>query len=178
MPLIGDSPNLYCGTYGKYNRGSIKGAWLNLEDYDDAEDFFKACAELHKDERDPEFMFQDFENFPKELYSESMGSEAIQVIIDYAKLDEGQRELVEAFMQASGEYFGAYTIEQIEDSLVFQAEDDFTSIEEQYGYYCVEEEYIDVPKRLRDYFDYKAYGEDMAQDCSEANGYLFDLTLI
>jgi len=49
---------IYVGTYAKYNAGSIKGAWLDLEDYSDRDAFLEACRELHKDEQDPEFMFQ------------------------------------------------------------------------------------------------------------------------
>src|SRR5690349_16831915 len=55
------APRVYVGTYAKYNNGSIAGAWLDLEDYADKDSFLAACAELHKDEDDPEFMFQDFE---------------------------------------------------------------------------------------------------------------------
>lgn len=58
---------VYVGTYGKYNRGSIKGAWLNLDDYNTYGDFLKKCGEVHKDERDPEFMIQDTEDFPDGL---------------------------------------------------------------------------------------------------------------
>ena len=58
-------PRVYVGTYGKYNNGSIKGAWLNLADYADKDAFYAACAELHKDESDPEFMFQDHEGIPE-----------------------------------------------------------------------------------------------------------------
>lgn len=52
---------IYVGTYAKYNNGSIFGEWMNLSDYEDLEEFYTACKELHKDEQDPEFMFQDFE---------------------------------------------------------------------------------------------------------------------
>ena len=41
---------IYCGTYGKYNAGSIAGAWLDLDDYDDADAFYTACRQLHDDE--------------------------------------------------------------------------------------------------------------------------------
>ncbi len=58
---------VYVGTYGKYNNGSIKGGWLDLADYATYDDFLKACAKLHKDERDPEFMIQDVEEFPDGL---------------------------------------------------------------------------------------------------------------
>ena len=52
---------IYVGTYAKYNNGSILGQWLNLGDYSDLAEFYKACKELHADEQDPEFMFQDYE---------------------------------------------------------------------------------------------------------------------
>lgn len=82
------TPRIYVGTYAKYNNGSIEGAWLDLTDYADAEDFLNACKELHKDEEDPELMFQDFEGFPDFLYSESMGESEIQKIIDSIEILE------------------------------------------------------------------------------------------
>ena len=63
--------SVYVGTYGKYNNGSLFGAWLDLSDYADKEEFYEACRELHKDEEDAEFMFQDYENIPENLISES-----------------------------------------------------------------------------------------------------------
>lgn len=66
-----DSPRIYVGTYGKYNSGSIKGAWLDLTDYADQYEFYDACLELHADESDPELMFQDWENIPAEFIHES-----------------------------------------------------------------------------------------------------------
>jgi antirestriction protein len=62
---------IYVGAYAKYNAGSIKGTWLDMEDYADRDAFLEACRELHKDESDPEFMFQDFEGFPRGFYNES-----------------------------------------------------------------------------------------------------------
>lgn len=58
---------VYVGTYKKYNEGSIKGAWLDLADYETYQDFLAACRKLHSDERDPEFMIQDSECFPDGL---------------------------------------------------------------------------------------------------------------
>lgn len=67
---------LYVGTYAKYNNGSLGGAWLDLDKYSNAEEFEAACRRLHRDERDPELMFQDVETDPgcdwqEGLYSES-----------------------------------------------------------------------------------------------------------
>ena len=66
---------VYVGTYGKYNNGSLFGAWLDLSDYSDKEEFYEACRELHKDEEDAEYMFQDWENVPECLIGESWISE-------------------------------------------------------------------------------------------------------
>ena len=66
---------VYVGTYAKYNNGSLSGAWLDLSDYSDKEEFYEACRELHKDEEDAEYMFQDWENVPEGLIGESWISE-------------------------------------------------------------------------------------------------------
>ena len=58
---------VYVGTYKKYNEGSINGGWLDLADYKTYDDFLKACRRLHKNERDPEFMIQDTQDFPDGL---------------------------------------------------------------------------------------------------------------
>jgi antirestriction protein len=92
-------PRLYVGTYAKYNNGSIKCAWLDLEDYDSKDDFLAACAELHKDEADPEFMFQDFEGFPRAFYNESFVTDKL---FEFIQLDEYDRSLVAAYVEALG----------------------------------------------------------------------------
>jgi antirestriction protein len=55
---------VYVGTFGKYNSGSLYGKWLNIKDYKTVDDFYKACEQLHSNEYDPEFMFQDWEYIP------------------------------------------------------------------------------------------------------------------
>lgn len=83
--------SVYCGTYAKYNNGDLTGQWLKFSDYSDSEEFFNACKELHSDEIDPEFMFQDYENFPENLYSESLSEgdvDKIYELVDFvAKID-------------------------------------------------------------------------------------------
>jgi antirestriction protein len=81
-----NTPRIYVGTYAKYNNASLEGKWLDLDDYSDAEEFLQACAELHKDEADPEFMFQDYENFPENLYGESMSQKDIEKIYEYIRI--------------------------------------------------------------------------------------------
>ena len=60
----GDTPKIYVGTYAKYNDGSLDGKWVDLTEYSDYDEFLAAMHELHSDEDDPEFMVQDYENFP------------------------------------------------------------------------------------------------------------------
>ena len=64
------TPSVYVGTYHKYNCGSIAGAWLDLTDFDSSEEFYERCRELHANEADPEFMFQDWEGIPSDMASE------------------------------------------------------------------------------------------------------------
>lgn len=66
-----DEPLVYVCTYAKYNAGNLIGKRVNLTDFDSYDDFIEYCKELHKDEKDPELMFLDYENFPKEYYGES-----------------------------------------------------------------------------------------------------------
>lgn len=66
-----DGARVYVGTYRKYNSGSLAGKWLTLADYANRDEFYAACRELHKDEADPEFMFQDWEGVPSWMIGES-----------------------------------------------------------------------------------------------------------
>jgi len=79
---------LYVGTYAKYNNSSIAGDWLTLSDYSDVEEFLAACAELHADEEDPEYMFQDYEGFPKFLYSESLSGSDLEKLFEYVAIQD------------------------------------------------------------------------------------------
>ena len=94
---IQDTPRIYVGTYRKYNNGSIGGKWMELEDYANKEDFIEACTLLHKDESDPEFMFQDWENLPSGvgLIDEGYVKESLW---DWLALDEDERELLGIYL--------------------------------------------------------------------------------
>lgn len=100
-------PAVYCGTYHKYNCGSIAGAWVRITDYANGAEVLKACAKLHKDEADPEFMFQDFENFPEWFYSETMHAKDFDTVLawwkeEQAKPQEKADELLTAYVAEMG----------------------------------------------------------------------------
>ena len=119
----GDSvPRIYVGTYGKYNNGSIDGKWLDLNDYSSKEEFYDACKALHPDEEDPEFMFQDYEGFPERFYGESGLNDNIW---DWLKLGEEDRELLEVYIDETGD--ADATIEDAQDHFMgtFSSEEDW-----------------------------------------------------
>ena len=60
-------PSVYCGTYHKYNEGSLRGLWVSLSSFDDYDDFINFCNAIHADESDLELRFQDYECFPRGL---------------------------------------------------------------------------------------------------------------
>lgn len=86
---------IYVGTYGKYNAGSIKGEWLDLDDYNSKQEFIDACYKLHADEHDPELMFQDWEDIPSSFISECSLDERTW---DWLSLDEDERKTVSAYL--------------------------------------------------------------------------------
>ena len=70
------SAGIYVGTYKKYNEGSLKGEWIDLTEFSSKEDFYEEIKELHSDEEDPEFMFQDFEDAANGFYEMGWISES------------------------------------------------------------------------------------------------------
>lgn len=124
-----EEASIYVGTYAKYNDGSLFGKWLNLSDYTGIDEFWDACRSLHKDEEDPEFMFQDWEHIPRALISESYLSakffelrSALESLSDteqepfflwfengHYDLNEGDADELVANFQ--NEYVGAYNSE-------------------------------------------------------------------
>lgn len=159
---------IYVGTYKKYNEGSLFGKWMQLSDYNDKDEFLQACHELHKDEDDAEFMFQDWEYIPEGLIGESWVSEKVW---DLMSLDEGDAEIVTHYCAACSIKMDEYEI----DDLVSEAKERFVGKfedAEDLGYY--EAECWDIPEHLERYFDYKKLGEECAMDYYEEDGYYFD----
>jgi len=143
---------IYVGTYAKYNNGNRKGAWLDLEKFADKADFLAACAELHKDEADPEFMFQDFEGFPKAMYSESSVSDAIW---EWLELGEDDRELLAVYQDNVRD---DADIDEAREKFMgkgYRDESDWAAewLKETGGL-------EGVPKHLENYIDFEAYAND------------------
>ncbi|OPC66677.1 antirestriction protein [Elizabethkingia bruuniana] len=164
---------VYVGTYAKYNNGSISGKWLNLTDYAYRQEFYKACHELHKDEEDPEFMFQDYENIPESLISEGWISDNLFEFIEvFGNMEENQKE---PFLIWCNNGHRSLSEEAIND-LISAFESDYIGkydSEEDFAIELVEER-DDLSDFAKQYFDYEAYARDLfLSDYWSDGGYVF-----
>ena len=154
-----DAPAVYVGTYGKYADGSIDGEWVKLTDFDTYDDFMDYIRELHKDESDPEFMFQDYENFPEAWYSESgLSEETFDKIIEWYEMDDEERSAYEAYLDLG-------VGDDIED-FHERYEGQFSSPTD-LAYHLVEE--LGLPGNAEYYFDFETFGRELSYDYHEGD---------
>jgi len=154
MTTTTTTPRVYVGTYAKYNNGSIAGEWIDLEGHD-KESFYAACLKLHKDEADPELMFQDFDGFPREYYGESGLDPKIW---DWLELDDDEKELLAVYLEHVNQ---DGTMEEARDAFAgkFDSEEDWAEqFLEDTG------SLANVPENLRNYIDFAAYARDAGYD--------------
>ena len=165
-------PAVYCGTYHKYNSGSLFGQWLDLTCFASYEDFCEVCRFLHRDEADPELMFQDFENFPDAWYSESgFDEDTFNLILEYADFDDDKKRAFDAYMENKGSGRDAEAIEDFNDKYYGE----FDS-EEEFAEHIVNEVDLlgNVPEVVKQYFDYKRYARELfASDFDFYDGFVF-----
>ncbi len=151
---------VYVGTYKKYNEGSIFGKWLDLSDYADKDEFYDDCRELHEDEEDPEFMFQDWEYIPDGLIGESWISETVFELIHKAT----EINDFDAFLSFID--FTGYSLEDEELNYLVQK-----FIDSFYGRFINEETFAslliedgifgDIPDSIKSYLDYSHIANDL-----------------
>lgn len=167
MTTTTTAARIYVGTYAKYTNGSIKGAWIDLDGHD-ADSFREACLQLHADEHDPELMFQDFEGFPKSLYSECY---LPSVLWDWLACSEEDREIWEAYAEAIGYQLEETTLEQAQDAYAGQYDSEADFAEE----LCEEiGDTSSLPSWLAACIDWRAvWNSALRFDYCEHNGFFF-----
>jgi antirestriction protein len=158
---IKNTPRIYVGTYAKYNAGSIGGAWLELDDYSDEQEFTDACLELHSDETDPELMFQDYENIPSALHDNITG---IYEYIEFCKNSYLDQDAIDA-----GLYLGI-SLENLEEA--YQGQYD---IDEDFAEAFAEERGLvdDNAQWPHNCIDWKRAARDFMYDYSSHDSYYF-----
>ena len=160
-------PAIYCGTYAKYNRGSLYGMWIDLTTFDTHAEFMTFCKRLHRDEADPELMFQDYEHFPETWYSEGyLSVETFNKIKMYANLEEDKREAFCAYL----ENWSDGTIEDCINRYMGK----FDSDKEFAEHIVVEGGYLNnLPTLLQGCIDYDSVWYNLKGDYTEINKHYF-----
>lgn len=154
---MSENPKIYVGTYKKYNEGSLFGEWVDLTQFSNIDEFYRYIRKLHKDEKDPEFMFQDWENIPSVFISESYISPAVwdlmnagvdmDVIFALAEYLRNEDDLIKII--ENGDFTVYYDVNNDEDL----------------GYEIVDNVYGGVEnlgkETLESYFNYDRFGYDL-----------------
>ena len=147
-----DHPAVYVGTYRKYNNGSLRGAWVNLSEFSTKSEFYDHIQKLHADEDDPEYMFQDYENFPSCFYGESWLDDRLW---DWLELDDNSRQVCTVYLEQVNQQG---TIEE--------------ALENFHGTFESKESYAreflqdtgslsNLSEELRWFFDFEAYADNL-----------------
>lgn len=166
---------IYVGTYYKYNEGSLYGKWLDLANYSSIEEVYGVMRELHKDEHDPEFMFQDwecskvFEHLG--LIGESYLSPKIYEVMQAIKDSCYDEEVIEAFIECFS--LGSLDIEEVlekmEEAYVGEFSNDVDFVQELLeGTGC-------IPESLPAYvhIDWESTARDIMMDYADSNNHYF-----
>jgi antirestriction protein len=168
------SIKIYVGTYRKYNNGSLFGQWIDLNDFSDFEELKNEMFKLHKDEEDPEFMFQDYEcsEAIKDLglISESYLSSDIYNIIESIENCSYDEEVIESFINSIGIYDTIdEIIEKVEESYSGEYSNDIEFVQE------LLESTGDIPESLPNYIhiDWESTARDIIYDYSADNNHYF-----
>ena len=157
---------VYVGTYNKYNCGSLDGAWVDLESFHNEKELMDFLYRLHADEEDPEFMVQDFMNFPKKFYSETMNENDFKELYKWLNLEEEEREMCAEYWD---EIYEDASVDEITDSLVYSGNSD------DYFDELAEEELQNVPDALKFCFDYVKWRELCSYDYNVTSNFVFTL---
>jgi antirestriction protein len=171
-------PQIYVGTYRKYNEGSLFGKWLDLTNFSSKDEFYDACKELHEDEEDPEFMFQDWEYIPDFLIGESWLSDEV---FEYFEAIEGMDKERAEGLEVYREFIIGDSYQISVSELVEQFEDCYQGYYEGNAEVEFAEEYAAmtglleaVSEKIVRYFDYEAYARDLFSDgFVEWDGHVF-----
>jgi len=158
------TPSIYVGTYHKYNSGSLFGKWIELDDYNDADEFYQACTKLHKDEDAPELMFQDWEGIPDKYISESGIAPEYWELIKAAQcsyLDEA------VFLAAADLDIPVDMVEELYQGLYDSDEDFAQCLADDMG--LLSDEY----QWPNSYIDWERAARDLMMDYDESDGHYF-----
>lgn len=163
---------IYVGTYRKYNKGSLQGEWVDMAGFYDLEEFWERCAEIHKDEKEPEYMFQDWENIPESLIDEgNLEKNFFELRDELDKLNDTEKEAFWVWAHYEG-------VNLCKDAYFLVKSFQSTFV----GCYADKEEFAkelvgmehELSEFALSYFDYGKYADDLFMaDFWFEDGYVF-----
>jgi antirestriction protein len=111
-----ETPKIYVADLEAYNNGRLSGVWLDLADYNDADELMDAIQDFLKTSGGEEYAIHDVEYVPRSLYSEYMSKndfEALYEVMETAKRYDLPLEVVEEIVSQYGEggveeFYGKY----------------------------------------------------------------------
>lgn len=169
----------YLSIVSKYNNDLIEGEWVDLSIYDNKDDFNEYCKELHSDEDEAEFMFQDYEYIPKKLISEySLNDKLFDYIEAIKYMEDETIEALGYFLDDKG-----INNETDFDELMEEFNNEYQGYfdgsqgaEVEFTYHFIEEHgiLVGIPEKLKYYLDYVKYANDLfITDYVEHEGHIF-----
>ena len=152
MSAAHDLMTVYVSTYASYNSGSLRGAWVDLEQFSSKEEFLEHCRDMFPDEGDPELMFQDWQGIPEGFVSESSIEE---IVWDFLRLSNDEQECIRLYLdEVNGE---ERDLDRILECYIgaFESESDW-------AYQWWEESGMlgNVPGYAHAYIDFESYARD------------------
>ena len=148
-------PSVYVGTFFKYNNGSLEGEWVDLTQFSDREEFYEYCGELHNDEDDPEFMFQDWEYIPDGMIGESWIKESLWDLMPF--YEEYGYDLVHDVMNDCNLTDADEFESAMQNASIYYTD----SVSDAVQMFCEEVGETDNPEWCARYFDMEKWGRDI-----------------
>jgi antirestriction protein len=115
-----EKPRIYVADLEAYNSGKLVGEWLDLTDYNDADELMDAIQDVLKKSGGEEYAIHDYEYLPSSMYSEYMGYKDFVEIYEMMELAKENdlpldvvMDIVSQFdRSALDEFTGVYNSEQ------------------------------------------------------------------
>ena len=101
-----ETPRIYVADLEAYNSGRLVGEWLDLADYDNADELMDAIQDVLKQSGGEEYAIHDVEYVPSSMYSEYMGKrdfEQLYEMMDLAKQNDLPLEVIQDVVSQYGE---------------------------------------------------------------------------
>jgi antirestriction protein len=117
-----ETPRIYVADLEAYNNGRLVGEWLDLADYNDADELMDAIQNVVKKSGGEEYAIHDAEYIPSSMYSEYMGQRDFEEIYEMMELAKDNNLPLEVVQEVVSQY-GTGAVEEFQGK--YDSEEDF-----------------------------------------------------